>query len=602
MTSKEDGKVYAGKVIEKASLTKSNALQKLYTEIKNHSLLKHQNVVRFYNYFEDEKSYYLILEMCNHKTLRSLLRKRKHLTEVECRYYLYQILEALHHIHCKEIMHRDLKLDNIFLKNMSVKIGDFGLSVKLENGEKKKTVCGTPNYIAPEVLEKTGHSYPADIWSVGVIMYTLLVGVPPFETPNITETYQRIKDNSYCFPTTSEISSTAKDLISKLLVSNPDMRPPISSVLSHPFFLGPLPRSIPEYTLVRSPENDIRNASPLKNQLAKLPLQPISENIPTTPKTNPHKHFSFVAPSPPGTPTVVGVRPANPQARTGVHPLAAQPNPTLASLARPALSAQGKKRKLDAEKELAADNPQKKKKVGNDDEGNEQIKQFLNILNHQLENMKPIDKENVVVVTDCKSVMIEDVMISKDIQWVSKWVDYSQKYGIGYVLRDGTIGVSFVDKTHIWSSEGSTCFKDQTMISPKVIDADSETDPRIMKRIHLHTLFNKYLTSQVLSSAGLGVELKPNTPLESVYVTRWHKSTRAITFLMSNNSYQINFFQDHTKIIASLQETDNTIRLLFVNPQGNKHTLPLTSLINPDHTDALEKVKYLAHVLSKNFS
>ena len=83
----------------------------------------------------------------------------------------------------KLIIHRDLKLSNIFIdENMKIKIGDFGLSAKIENGERMKTLCGTPNYIAPEILLKSGHTYPVDIWSLGVIIYTLLIGKPPYES------------------------------------------------------------------------------------------------------------------------------------------------------------------------------------------------------------------------------------------------------------------------------------------------------------------------------------------------------------------------------------------------------------------------------------
>ena len=85
---------------------------------------------------------------------------------------------------------------------MEIKIGDFGLATKLDfDGQKKRTMCGTPNYIAPEILEgKTGHSYEVDIWSLGVIIYTLLYGKPPFETESVKETYGRIRNNVYEFP------------------------------------------------------------------------------------------------------------------------------------------------------------------------------------------------------------------------------------------------------------------------------------------------------------------------------------------------------------------------------------------------------------------
>ena len=102
---------------------------------------------------------------------------------------------------------------------MKIKIGDFGLASKLEfEGEKRRTICGTPNYIAPEILEgKNGHSYEVDIWSLGVIIYTLVVGKPPFETSDVQSTYKRIKLNQYNFPSNIKVTEELKELIQNIL-------------------------------------------------------------------------------------------------------------------------------------------------------------------------------------------------------------------------------------------------------------------------------------------------------------------------------------------------------------------------------------------------
>jgi len=120
---------------------------------------------------------------------------------------------------------------------MQIKLGDFGLATKLDfDGEKKRTICGTPNYIAPEVLEgRAGHSFEVDIWSLGVIIYTLIIGKPPFETTDVKATYQRIKRNQYTFPDHVSISDEAKDLIMSILTSDPSARPTLEQICSHPF-------------------------------------------------------------------------------------------------------------------------------------------------------------------------------------------------------------------------------------------------------------------------------------------------------------------------------------------------------------------------------
>jgi polo-like kinase 1 len=142
---------------------------------------------------------------------------------------------------------------------MEVKIGDFGLATKLEfDGERKRTICGTPNYIAPEVLEgKQGHSYEVDIWSLGVIIYTLIIGKPPFETSDVKTTYKRIRMNAYNFPENVAITDNAKDLITRILNNDPTKRPNVDEILSHEWMchLGTIPRLLPASTLACPPSS-----------------------------------------------------------------------------------------------------------------------------------------------------------------------------------------------------------------------------------------------------------------------------------------------------------------------------------------------------------
>jgi polo-like kinase 1 len=168
------------------------------SEIKIHRSVKHVNVAQFTHFFEDSENVYILLELCAHQSMNELLKRRKRLHEIEVKCYTLQIINALKYLHSHRIIHRDLKLGNLFLNDkMMIKLGDFGLATKLDfEGEKKRTICGTPNYIAPEVLEgRAGHSYEVDIWSLGVIIYTLIIGKPPFETTDVKATYRRIKMN-----------------------------------------------------------------------------------------------------------------------------------------------------------------------------------------------------------------------------------------------------------------------------------------------------------------------------------------------------------------------------------------------------------------------
>jgi len=177
---------------------------------------------------------------------------------VQC--YLNQICSAIKYLHSHRVIHRDLKLGNLFLNDrMEVKIGDFGLATKLEfDGERKRTICGTPNYIAPEVLEgKQGHSYEVDVWSLGVILYTLIIGKPPFETSDVKTTYKRIRMNAYSFPDNVPITDSARDLITKILNNDPTKRPSIDEILAHEFINhgGQVPRILPASTLACPPSS-----------------------------------------------------------------------------------------------------------------------------------------------------------------------------------------------------------------------------------------------------------------------------------------------------------------------------------------------------------
>lgn len=168
------------------------------------------------------------------------------------------MISALKYMHAHRVIHRDLKLGNLFVNDkMQIKIGDFGLATKLEfEGDRKRTICGTPNYIAPEILEgKNGHSYEVDTWSLGVIIYTMLIGKPPFETSDVKTTYKKIKQNNYTFPESPKISDEAKDLVNSILTLDPEKRPSMNEILQHDFFhMGTaIPKNLPSSTLACPP-------------------------------------------------------------------------------------------------------------------------------------------------------------------------------------------------------------------------------------------------------------------------------------------------------------------------------------------------------------
>ncbi|KAF7283354.1 hypothetical protein GWI33_000864 [Rhynchophorus ferrugineus] len=287
----QNSQSYAGKIVSKKLMVKQNQKEKMTQEIQIHASLNHVNIVGFHSFFEDSFNIYIVLELCKKRSMMELHKRRKALTEPETRYYMKQILSGVHYLHYHKIIHRDLKLGNLFLNDkLQVKIGDFGLAAKIEyDGERKKTLCGTPNYIAPEILNKKGHSYEVDIWSVGCIMYTLLVGKPPFETTSLKETYARIKKCEYKICTT--LTPHAKHMIMIMLQSEPTRRPKIDQLIKHEFIInGYCPQSLPISCLTMAPRFD--NVSMSMSNLRKTPLMEIHSNINGY---SPQKHDSIAA-------------------------------------------------------------------------------------------------------------------------------------------------------------------------------------------------------------------------------------------------------------------------------------------------------------------
>lgn len=273
------GNVYAGKIVPKKLMEKPAQRDKMTQEISIHKSLNHPNIVRFLYCFDDAKNVYIVLELCKQRSMMELHKRRPNVSDYECRFYIHQLLEGVKYLHDNRIIHRDLKLGNIFLNdNLNLKIGDFGLATRIEyEGERKKTLCGTPNYIAPEILNKRGHSFEVDIWSIGCVMFTLLVGQPPFETKSLKDTYSRIRKCDYRLPQT--LRKNAAELIVAMLQSDPDKRPTVHRCLKFDFLKGPIPKSLPISCLSCEPRIDQLEYGEDEIGVNRQPLLEINENV-----------------------------------------------------------------------------------------------------------------------------------------------------------------------------------------------------------------------------------------------------------------------------------------------------------------------------------
>ena len=235
-------KIYAAKEID----VENSPKDKIENEILIYKELRHKNIVKLYDNFSYNKKYYLMFEYCENKDLSSLLKKRRKLKEIEVQYYIYQLIQALIHLQERNIIHRDIKSKNIFLtEKLELKLGDFGLARMLNYPEAKcYDFAGTLGYMAPEIVEKKSYTLKADIWPIGVIMYELLLGELPFNGKAGFSVEDQIKNVMLDFPKNAIISEAARDLITQILVYDPEQRPSLYQILEHDFFK--IGDSIPE--------------------------------------------------------------------------------------------------------------------------------------------------------------------------------------------------------------------------------------------------------------------------------------------------------------------------------------------------------------------
>ncbi|XP_026380279.1 serine/threonine-protein kinase Aurora-3-like [Papaver somniferum] len=226
--------VCALKVLYRCQVEKYNLLPQLKREMEIQSTLDHPNILSLYGWFGDDERIFLILEYAAKGELYGLLSKTGHLTERQAATYIASLAKALAYCHEKNIIHRDIKPENLLLDHEGrLKVADFGWSV--QSNKKRHTMCGTLDYLAPEMVENKGHDYSVDTWTMGILCYEFLFGVPPFEAETQNETFRRIMKLEYSFPPTPHVSVEAKNLVRLLLVKDPSKRLPLSKILVHPW-------------------------------------------------------------------------------------------------------------------------------------------------------------------------------------------------------------------------------------------------------------------------------------------------------------------------------------------------------------------------------
>lgn len=233
----DTGESVAMKVLSKSTILKHKMVHQIKREISIMKIVRHPNIVRLQEVLASQTKIYIVLEFVTGGELFDKIVHQGRLSENETRHYFQQLVDAVAHCHSKGVYHRDLKPENLLLNSHgNLKVSDFGLSALQQQGvELLHTTCGTPNYVAPEVLSHRGYDgAAADVWSCGVILYVLIAGYLPFDETDLPTLYKKIDTADFSCP--FWFSPAATSLINKILDPNPETRITIQGIKNDPWF------------------------------------------------------------------------------------------------------------------------------------------------------------------------------------------------------------------------------------------------------------------------------------------------------------------------------------------------------------------------------
>ncbi|KAK6622364.1 hypothetical protein RUM44_002175 [Polyplax serrata] len=477
-------------------------LSQVLREVDIHGLMNHVNIVQLESYFQDRTRFYMVLEHCEMNTLAQLLRTRGRLSENETRRFLKQLLDGLKHIHDRGIIHRDLKPANVYLtQDYVLKIGDFGLADRIRS--KNRGICGTPNYISPEVLMEQGYSTAVDVWAVGCIAYSMVCGRPPFEAETPAATYDLIRAHRYSAIPASEAGAALRHLISWMLAFQPEDRPSIPFIQNHVWMRRN--RDVICSTWTRSHKKR-------KESLEKAPIAEISSET-----------------------TLKMLEPTD-----------------------------------DEESEEQQEVTETRKEISFWKNLLEKAKFHTKILTYEDVNNRPVfhhlrsrvyfamsSRKRVPIKREIEEVL-KGIPVPRNCQvgdksehmypaFISKWIDYSNKYGFGYQMSDGTTGVFFNDSSQISLDGTKTCIT-WCKGTKKTVYPVRTVPVNLQGKVLLLSYFTDYMDNHLSSGVTDDYKLEPPTKATPL-LRQWMRNERIILFELADGLLQINFFQDHYKMI-----------------------------------------------------
>ena len=234
---KATSKLYCIKVIDKKSIVENKLVEQMNREIEIMYKVNHPHLMKLVNHFEDDDKFYYVMHYASKGQLYSLLRRQVRFDQRTAAQYMRETIEAVRYLHSfsPKILHRDIKPENLLLDEAyRVVLSDFGWANYQEEGELRKTFCGTPEYLSPEMIRKNGHDHTVDIWALGVLLFEMLAGYAPFTGSNQDELFLNIKKLKINWPV--DFPPIAKNLVNKILKLDPKERITLQDIINHPWF------------------------------------------------------------------------------------------------------------------------------------------------------------------------------------------------------------------------------------------------------------------------------------------------------------------------------------------------------------------------------
>ena len=667
----------AAKIISNSKIDDPQSQSSYFYEKKFNELLGFKYLCKCYNIFNDEQNTYFILDYMKNKTLNELNEKRR-LTELEIKHYCFELLLAIEYLHKMNIIHRDIKLSNVLLnENMEVRLCDFGLAI--DNGVKEqKNICGTLNYIAPELYNKKGglkYSFKTDIWAFGVLMYSLFFKKTPFKKEPKKKTDYNTQNIDVSFPKDVYISKEAKDLLKKILVKDPDNRPKIETIKASSFFRNGkgIPKYLPESTMIkpmnRDEEEKFVNDAIFKGECldkdCDLPDKVANKRSYTernemesnfdqddssskteeedenksneSSNSNDDKNYIIRTnvnnynkerKENDNNNIVVKIEKNNKRNSLSFSNIIVEKNASREETNKNIKVLNGTNEKINEHQDSSQNTPNFKFKGEEDSENQDKNnlspdfekkinKKFIDKLD--LNNNKAansIDEKEEIEINEIKKqnnkekyendkndynedhnikkVLKEKVKNNNNII-IKKFIDLSDKCGMGYLLTNDDIGIYFNDNTKIVKIKNTNNFVYINEQGEQIIYhlKKSKLDYDLKTKVNALILFYREFNKNSINKKGSDKNQKIHKENPDLFVKKWIKSQYAYFFLLSNDKVQI-IFEDKSQIIFDFFQK----KICFINKMKEN------SIYNIENTrfenESIEqKVKYVKRILKK---